>query len=234
MKVSSIKALRLPITMLNSNEQKVVVSTLTKRRAWLKNSLSDNKLDKAVRSEYVETLQTLDSAMKKLSAITKTPATAAPASKKKIPPVSNKEPKKNTFANTRILIAEDSKDASTLLNEFLQDIGFKLIDLAEDGIEAFEKIKGSNHPFDLILCDWDMPGLSGLEVHEKAKASNTLKGAHFMMVTAVSESDRIRKAIQQGVNDYIVKPLDLDALETKIKTALNIQEDKPQQEEKPA
>ncbi|WP_236074875.1 response regulator [Teredinibacter purpureus] len=76
-----------------------------------------------------------------------------------------------------------------------------------------------------------MPELTGLEVHCKAKASNKLQGAHFVMVTAVSESSRIREAIQQGVNDYIVKPIDMDVLEAKIKTALNI-DDEPSTEDK--
>lgn len=211
--------------MLNSNEHQVVVSTLARRRAWIKNSLSDEKLDTELRGEYMETLQTLDSAMKKLSALNgKGTQKVAAATKKKPPEAASRERKKNTLTNTRILIAEDSKDAANLLNEFLQDIGFKLIDVAEDGIEAFDKIKTAEHPYTLILCDWDMPGLSGLEVHEKASASKTLKGAHFVMVTAVSESSRIRKAIQQGVNDYIVKPLDLQALETKIRSALNIED----------
>lgn len=220
--------------MLNSNEQKIVVSTLTRRRAWIKNSLSDDQLDNEVRNEYLETLQTLDSAMQKLKALHgKGTQKKALAHKKTTPLLAvTQENKKNTLANTRILIAEDSKDAATMLNEFLVDIGFKLIDVAEDGIQAFDKIKTAEAPYTLILCDWDMPGLSGLEVHQKAKASKTLRGALFVMVTAVSESCRIRRAIQQGVSDYIVKPLDLKALEAKIKTALNIQEQKEDSEEK--
>ena len=104
--------------------------------------------------------------------------------------------------------------------DILKDIGLKAIDVAVDGIQAFEYIKKIDDGYDIILCDWEMPELSGIEVHGKAKASNTLRGAHFIMVTAMSEASSIKKAVQQGVNDYIVKPIDPEVLEEKIRIAL--------------
>ncbi len=203
--------------MLSGAEVKIVVSTLTKRRAWLRKTLDDANLDPAIRKEHIESVKLLESAMKKLAASSPTapPRTAASASS---------APRKLSMATARVLIAEDNADSAKLLMDILEDFGMKQVDLATDGIEAFDKIKAIESGYDLILCDWDMPELTGLEVHSKAKASNTLKGAHFIMVTAVSEAARIREAIQQGVNDYIVKPIDIDVLEGKIKAALHLNE----------
>ncbi|SMF07905.1 two-component system, chemotaxis family, response regulator CheY [Alteromonadaceae bacterium Bs31] len=207
--------------MLSSAEIKIVVATLSKRRAWLRKTLEDAHQDPDVRKEHIESIRLLENAMKKLAA-------TAPASTASVAPAkaaAAKTPRKLSMATARVLVAEDNADSAKLLMDILEDFGMKLVDLATDGKEAFDKIKAAESPYDLILCDWDMPELTGLEVHTKAKASNTLKNAHFMMVTAVSEAARIREAIQQGVNDYIVKPIDIDVLEGKIKAALELEEE---------
>ena len=207
--------------MFTPKEHKIVITTLTSRRAWLKKNLEDSSIDKSVREENIEAIKLLDSALQKIAKLGKSePAhSAAKASPPPAPPVKRTH---ITMDNARFLIAEDNADSAKLLLDVLQDIGVKVADVAKDGKEAFDRIKRAEAPYDIILCDWDMPELTGLEVHKKAKASNTLKGAHFIMVTAVSEAARIREAIQQGVNDYIVKPIDIDKLEGKIKVALGL------------
>ena len=204
--------------MLTPKETKLVVGTLATRKAWLRKMLDSNELDPTARTEHMSSLHTLDSAIQKLAHGTNTKA--------KITPTAPSQPipsrlKNLSMETARVLIAEDNKDSAKLLAEILADMGMRYIDIAEDGMIAFDKIKRAKEdPYNVILCDWDMPELSGLEVHEKAKASNTLKGAHFIMVTAVSEASRIREAITQGVNDYIVKPIDMDILEGKLKAAI--------------
>lgn len=205
----------------SAQEAKIVINTLSKRRAWLRKTLDDSSLDPGVRQEHIESIKLLDSALKKMTG--KPAPSAAPH-------------RTVTMANARVLVAEDNADSANLLMDVLQDFGMKQVELADDGIQAFDKIKGAKAAYDLILCDWDMPGLTGLEVHTKAKASNTLRHAHFIMVTAVSEAARIREAIQQGVNDYIVKPIDIDILESKIRAALHIDDsaDKSEDDESAA
>ena len=208
--------------MLTSQEQKIVVSTLNSRKSWLKKSLEDSATNDGARKENANSIKLLESAIQKLGAsqpATKNAAksttatnTASVASSKPI-----------SIDKARFLIAEDNQDSAQLLLEVLQDMGAKLVDVAKDGMQAFDKIKNSPSPYHIILCDWDMPELNGLEVHKKAKASNTLKGAHYIMVTAISESARIKEAIQQGVNDYIVKPVDVEKIERKIKAALELE-----------
>ena len=208
--------------MLTSTEQKLVLSTLTKRRAWLKKNLESESTDAKARDENLEILKTLDSAMRKIAASAPSHISEKPTPKTSL--ASSKSPQKSrSMESATFLVAEDNEDSANLMMDILQDIGAKNAILAKDGGQAFDHIKKAKQPFDIILCDWDMPVLSGIEVYQKAKASNTLKGAHFMMVTAVSEAARIREAVEKGVNDYIVKPVDIDVLEMKIKAALGIE-----------
>ena len=199
--------------MLNAQESKMVLSTLTQRRAWLKKTLDENKIDADQRKEHTQSLNTLESAMKKLAALVSSSAekTAVP-----IKPSASPVRKSVTLENARVLVADDDNESATLLCGLLEDMGIRTIDHATDGRDAFDHIKSAESAYDIILCDWDMPELSGMEVYKKAKASNTLRGAHFCMVTGVSEATKIREAIQGGVNDYIVKPVDGEILLGKI------------------
>lgn len=193
--------------MLTPQENKLVLSTLSKRRAWLQKTLDDGDIDDKARNEHSEMLKLLESAMSKVASFVGKPA---PGSRKSL-----------TLQTSRLLIADDNTSSAEVLVSMLEEFGIKDVDVAKDGRQAFDKIKNAQDPYDIILCDWDMPELSGLEVHEKAKASNTLRGAHFCMVTGVSEAKKIREAIQQGVNDYIVKPIDADTLLAKIKATID-------------
>lgn len=200
--------------MLNPKELKMVINTLSTRKAWLQKTLETAKIDKSVKDEHINSLKLLDSSIHKLSNNKPHKQTSS----LETPLGSNT--KSLSIETARILIAEDNKDSARLYIDILEDMGFRNVEWAADGIVAFDKIKSAQKPYHIILCDWDMPGLTGLEVYIKAKASNTLKGAHFMMVTAVSEAARIHKAITKGVNDYIVKPVDVDVLEIKLKAII--------------
>lgn len=202
--------------MLNSPELKIVIATLSQRRSWLKKKLSENDLEPNKKQEYNASLKLLESSIQKLQSI--------PPSKPKAPPPAEPELKKpKTIQETRVLLAEDAEDSAELLLDFLGDLGIKLIDQAKDGMEAFDAIKRAPEPYHIILCDWDMPELSGIEVHNKAVASKTLRGSHFIMVTAMTDAPRIKQAVQQGISDYVAKPIDMDILEGKIKQALGFE-----------
>ena len=202
--------------MLNTHEQKIVITTLTKRRAWIKQTLESGDLDTEVRAEHVETLSHLESAMRKISSL-QVEYGVVP----KGPPIEKKTQRKNlTIENSVVLVADDNDESAELLASMLQGFGIKHVDIAKDGREAFDRIKNSREGYDFIFCDWDMPELSGIEVHKKAAASNTLRGAHFCMVTGLTEANKIREAIKQGVNDYIAKPIDGNKLEAKIKSTI--------------
>lgn len=209
--------------MLDPKELKVVMTTLTKRRAWLVKSLEETELDAAAREEATQAIKLLDSSMQKLTRLsTAFPTKPAPKAAPPAPP----PPRKNTRRpavepeNAYVLIAEDNRDSAELLRGILEDMGIRHIEVVSDGRSALYALQNCSPPYDLVLCDWDMPEMSGLDVHRSVRTLAKLRDTHFVMVTAVSESNRIREAIQQGVNDYMVKPIDIEILEKKLRAAL--------------
>lgn len=211
--------------MLDAKELKVVMATLTKRRAWLLKSLEDKTIEDEAREENLSTLKLLDSSMQKLAKLasnspkpSKPPASAPQAS----PPTQAKKGKRKSVdpQDAYVLIAEDNHDSALLLQGVLEDMGITKVDIVEDGRAAVYALQNCSPPFDIVLCDWDMPEMNGLEVRKAVKSLAKLQDTHFVMVTAVSEAARIKEAIMNGVNDYIVKPVDVDVLEKKLLAAL--------------
>ncbi len=207
--------------MLDPRELKVVLSTLTKRRAWLLKSLEDSQLEEDTRTEHLNTLKVLDSSIQKLAKSSS--AQAKPNRPTATPPAAPKKIIKRPaidVADAYVLIAEDNHDSAELLRGVLEDMGIKKADVVEDGRAAVYALQNCSPPYDIVLCDWDMPEMNGLEVRKAVKSLAKLRDTHFVMVTANSESARIREAIMHGVNDYIVKPVDVEVLEKKLLAAL--------------
>lgn len=209
--------------MLDAKELKVVLTTLTKRRAWLLKTLEEQNLDPGVREDHQTTLKLLDSSMQKLARLVSTPAKTAPKPAASTAPLAPRKVVKRQAVEMQdayVLIAEDNHDSAQLLRGVLEDMGIKRIDVVDDGRAALYALQNCSPPYDLVLCDWDMPEMSGIDVHRSVKTLAKLRDTHFVMVTAISAAGRIREAIQQGVSDYLVKPIDIDVLEKKIKAAL--------------
>ncbi|MBL0389047.1 response regulator [Tumebacillus sp. ITR2] len=105
----------------------------------------------------------------------------------------------------RILLAEDEDVLRMLVVDSLEDCGFE-IDEAVDGVEAFEKIQAND--YDLVLLDYMMPGMTGLEVVEKTRqlAVAGKSDVKIMMLTAKSQKADQDLARQTGVNYFLAKP----------------------------
>jgi two-component system chemotaxis response regulator CheY len=88
---------------------------------------------------------------------------------------------------------------------------------AGDGLEGLEAFK-NNQPFDMMLVDWNMPNMNGLEMIGKIREQD--KATPIIMVTTEAEKPRIIEAIKAGVNDYVVKPFTPDALLDKINSTM--------------
>lgn len=207
------------MSLLEPKELKLVVTMLQRQKAVLTKTLEASQDDKQ-RIDLAATLRLLDSATAKLIASTKTytppPASVPPAPARKI--IKRKEP--ILFADATVLVADDSIDSLMMLRGVLADLGIKKIDSVKDGREALNALQTKSPAYDLVLCDWDMPELSGLEVRKQIKQLAKFQDTHFMMVTSVTEAAKIREAIGQGITDYIIKPIDAGLLERKIKQAL--------------
>jgi len=112
-----------------------------------------------------------------------------------------------------ILVVDDNQPARQLVKSTLALAGYTSITEAVDGTKALEAIQ--KRRFDLIICDWDMPGTSGIEVLRAVRADEERSTLPFLMVTANQQRDFVEAAIAAGVNDYVAKPYRLNTLNEK-------------------
>lgn len=121
--------------------------------------------------------------------------------------------------DSRVLLVEDSSSALELLAQLVEKIGFTKILKANDGQQALDLIqRADGKDVGLILADWNMPVMTGIELLKAVRALPDYKNTPFIMITADSEMDMIVQAIATGVSSYIVKPVTIDALRGKIES----------------
>lgn len=120
--------------------------------------------------------------------------------------------------NMSILIVDDYKTMLRIIRNLLAGLGFNNVDEATDGVMAFQKLK--EKPFQLIISDWNMVPMTGLELLKKVRADEQLKTIPFIMITAESKPENVIAAKQAGVNNYIVKPFNGDTLKMKMTAVL--------------
>jgi DNA-binding response OmpR family regulator len=109
----------------------------------------------------------------------------------------------------RILVVDDEAHVVRLLQRFLTMKGYT-VDTAEDGLEALAKVKAMKPQ--IVLLDIIMPGIGGIETMKKIKMIDP--ATVVIMVTAVIDEELVKRTLQLGADDYIVKPVDLNYLET--------------------
>ncbi len=117
-------------------------------------------------------------------------------------------------SNIHILVVDDFKSIRKAIVDTLKLLKFTNVDDAENGVEALKKMEEKK--FDLVISDWVMPEMDGLELLSKIKESEKHKDIPVMMVTAEAAPDNIMKAIKAGAANYIVKPITVKTLNTKI------------------
>lgn len=126
-----------------------------------------------------------------------------------------------TAAPLRILIVDDYSTMRRIIRNLLTQIGFSDITDAADGAAAFAILR--NDPrFDLVISDWNMEPMTGLELLRAMRADTTLARIPFIMVTAESKTENVVAAKQAGVNNYIVKPFNAETLRGKIGAVLEL------------
>jgi two-component system chemotaxis response regulator CheY len=115
----------------------------------------------------------------------------------------------------KVLVVDDFATMRRIVKNVLKQIGLKNIVEAEDGTGALKKMKEDK--FDLVMCDWNMPEMPGIELLGKMKADNELKDIPFIMVTAEAQKENILEAVKAGVSNYVVKPFTAETIEEKLK-----------------
>ena len=110
----------------------------------------------------------------------------------------------------KILIVDDFATMRKILTNILKKIGFTNISEAINGKIALEKLK--NEKFDLLFCDWNMPGMLGIDLLKIIRADDKLKDLPFVMVTAEAMPENIIQAVKAGVTSYIEKPFSAETV----------------------
>ena len=118
----------------------------------------------------------------------------------------------------RALIVDDYKTMLRIISNLLKQIGFNNVDEASDGASALQMLREAD--YGLVISDWNMEPMTGLQLLKEVRADDTLKATPFIMVTAESKTENVVAAKQAGVNNYIVKPFNAETLKRKLTAVL--------------
>ena len=116
--------------------------------------------------------------------------------------------------NMKILIVDDFSTMRRIIKNLLRDLGFNNTQEADDGNTALPILKGGG--FDFLVTDWNMPGMTGIELLKAVRADSELSTLPVLMVTAEQKREQIVEAAEAGVNGYIVKPFTAQTLKEKL------------------
>lgn len=118
----------------------------------------------------------------------------------------------------KILVVDDYPTMRRILRNLLNQIGLTDIDEAGDGGEALIKLRATR--FDLVISDWNMEPVTGIDLLRNVRADSVLAKLPFLMVTAESKTENVIVAKKAGVSNYIVKPFNADTLKAKIASVM--------------
>ncbi len=116
--------------------------------------------------------------------------------------------------NMKILVVDDFLTMRRIIINLLRQLGFNNVVEAADGKQALDKVQ--IEPVDLIISDWNMPNMTGIEFLKHVRADESIKKIPFIMVTAEGKKENVIAAVHAGVNNYIVKPFNAATLKEKM------------------
>lgn len=123
--------------------------------------------------------------------------------------------------NMQILVVDDYKTVIRIIKNLLGQIGFTNLHEAMDGTQALEVL--NKQKIDFVISDWNMEPMSGYELLKQIRASDKYyKNIPFMMVTAETKAENVVMAKKAGVNNYIIKPFNLETMKMKIGAVFNV------------
>ncbi len=119
-----------------------------------------------------------------------------------------------------VLVVEDVDEMRNVLVHLLDCMNFVKVKAVRNGEEAWQLLN-AGVLFDVVLCDWNMPRLSGRELLDRVRADTRLCTMPFIMITGESSQTRVKSAIDAGVTDFLLKPFTISSLEERLKRALD-------------
>lgn len=123
--------------------------------------------------------------------------------------------------DSKILIVDDMLIMRKFIKNMLTQLEFTNIESADDGATAWPLIETSiqeGKPFDIVISDWNMPTMSGVELLQKIRATPGLEKLPFLMITAEVKEDNLEIAKNAGVSEFIGKPFTIDILKEKLES----------------
>ena len=124
-----------------------------------------------------------------------------------------------TLPKMRVLIVDDNATDRMIVRQSLRKLGCKEIQEAEDGTIAEGKIRTAveiGACFDLVILDWNMPRTTGAKLLEHLRTFSKTRNMKIIIMTATADRETVESAIQGGANDFLVKPVQIEALKEKI------------------
>jgi two-component system chemotaxis response regulator CheY len=212
--------------MLSEDEKAVLYDALTQKIETCRRFITDNTSDKDALKLHQAASDACSALMVKLKLADEvSPERQAPASALAAAPATPATPatprfkkptqfKKKAKKNYRFLIIDDQGVMRALLKSIIADLGYQDIDTAESADKGLANM--SLKDYDAVFCDWEMPGMTGLQLLQKVRCQEEFKDLIFIMITGIDSTSKIRDAIVAGVNDYIVKPVNVHMLEKKL------------------
>jgi len=126
-----------------------------------------------------------------------------------------------------VLVVDDMRSMRAIVKGVLQSMGFKKLIEAGDGQEALAALRGKK--VGLVICDVEMPKMDGIELLDEVDKDENLKSVPFIMLTAMNQRDKVEEIIKHKVFDFVLKPINPQILEDRIKAFLDsrVKEDIP-------
>lgn len=118
------------------------------------------------------------------------------------------------WSNKHVLLVDDIKSMRSMIRGLLFKVGLHKVSDAADGFEALSVLK--QEKIDLIVSDWNMPKMDGLELLKAVRADDKYKDIPFLMITAENRKENVVDAIQAGTSEFIAKPFTDGTLREKI------------------
>lgn len=118
----------------------------------------------------------------------------------------------------KVLIVDDYATMRRIIRNLLNQLGITDVEEAVDGTDALVKLRSAN--FAMVISDWNMEPMTGLQLLKEVRSDVRLKGVPFIMVTAESKTENVIAAKEAGVNNYIVKPFNAETLKKKMESVI--------------
>lgn len=114
----------------------------------------------------------------------------------------------------RALVVDDSRAIRRIISSMLVDLGYE-VHQAADGLDALKRLEEIGPP-DVMLVDWNMPEMNGIELIKAARSNPSYSDVPIMMVTTETEMSRMAQAFVAGANEYVMKPFDQQTIADKL------------------